>query len=35
MDQDSIIRLPFQRQGNDGGFQGRPNKSSDTCYAFW
>jgi len=19
----------------NGGFQGRPNKDSDTCYAFW
>ncbi|XP_022746949.1 geranylgeranyl transferase type-1 subunit beta isoform X4 [Durio zibethinus] len=24
-----------QRQATDGGFQGRANKSSDTCYAFW
>ncbi|XP_028797171.1 geranylgeranyl transferase type-1 subunit beta-like isoform X1 [Neltuma alba] len=24
-----------QRLGTDGGFQGRPNKVSDTCYAFW
>ncbi|KAF7822305.1 geranylgeranyl transferase type-1 subunit beta [Senna tora] len=24
-----------QRLGTDGGFQGRPNKTSDTCYAFW
>ncbi|CAJ2669428.1 geranylgeranyl transferase type-1 subunit beta-like [Trifolium pratense] len=37
----SLIDLPLlldwilQRQGTDGGFQGRPNKSSDTCYAFW
>ncbi|KAL2571124.1 hypothetical protein AAZV13_18G231500 [Glycine max] len=30
---DYILRC--QRQGTDGGFQGRPNKSSDTCYAFW
>jgi prenyltransferase beta subunit len=27
--------VPLQRQGTDGGFQGRPNKSTDTCYAFW
>ncbi|KAK8514950.1 hypothetical protein V6N13_121896 [Hibiscus sabdariffa] len=25
----------MQRQAIDGGFQGRANKSSDTCYAFW
>ncbi|OAY38642.1 geranylgeranyl transferase type-1 subunit beta [Manihot esculenta] len=37
----SIINLPLllewclQRQAADGGFQGRPNKPSDTCYAFW
>ncbi|XVE52689.1 hypothetical protein DITRI_Ditri02bG0142800 [Diplodiscus trichospermus] len=37
----SIINLPLlldwsmQRQATDGGFQGRANKSSDTCYAFW
>uniref|UniRef100_A0A2P2LGJ6 Geranylgeranyl transferase type-1 subunit beta isoform X2 n=1 Tax=Rhizophora mucronata TaxID=61149 RepID=A0A2P2LGJ6_RHIMU len=37
----SIIDIPlllewcFQRQATDGGFQGRPNKPSDTCYAFW
>ncbi|KAH1260788.1 Geranylgeranyl transferase type-1 subunit beta [Glycine max] len=37
----SLIDAPLlldwilQRQGTDGGFQGRPNKSSDTCYAFW
>ncbi|KAK9283753.1 hypothetical protein L1049_012003 [Liquidambar formosana] len=37
----SIINVPLlldwslQRQAVDGGFQGRPNKSSDTCYAFW
>uniref|UniRef100_A0A5B6ZQT8 Geranylgeranyl transferase type-1 subunit beta n=1 Tax=Davidia involucrata TaxID=16924 RepID=A0A5B6ZQT8_DAVIN len=36
-----IINLPLlldwslQRQADDGGFQGRPNKPSDTCYAFW
>ncbi|CAK9136224.1 unnamed protein product [Ilex paraguariensis] len=36
-----IINVPMlldwslQRQAADGGFQGRPNKSSDTCYAFW
>ncbi|KAL2329597.1 hypothetical protein Fmac_017178 [Flemingia macrophylla] len=37
----SLIDVPLlldwilQRQATDGGFQGRPNKSSDTCYAFW
>ncbi|KAE7996802.1 hypothetical protein FH972_001493 [Carpinus fangiana] len=37
----SIIDVPLlldwivQRQATDGGFQGRPNKDSDTCYAFW
>ncbi|XP_057979794.1 geranylgeranyl transferase type-1 subunit beta isoform X2 [Malania oleifera] len=37
----AIINVPLlldwilQRQAADGGFQGRPNKSSDTCYAFW
>ncbi|EXC20158.1 Geranylgeranyl transferase type-1 subunit beta [Morus notabilis] len=37
----SIINVPLlldwslQRQAADGGFQGRPNKDSDTCYAFW
>ncbi|XP_068316081.1 geranylgeranyl transferase type-1 subunit beta-like [Pyrus communis] len=37
----SIINVPLlldwclQRQAADGGFQGRPNKHSDTCYAFW
>lgn len=36
-----IINVPLlldwslQRQAIDGGFQGRPNKASDTCYAFW
>ncbi|XP_043717908.1 geranylgeranyl transferase type-1 subunit beta-like [Telopea speciosissima] len=37
----SIINVPLllewslQRQTVDGGIQGRPNKASDTCYAFW
>ncbi|KAJ7971289.1 Geranylgeranyl transferase type-1 subunit beta [Quillaja saponaria] len=37
----SIIDVPLlldwimQRQGKDGGIQGRPNKDSDTCYALW
>ncbi|CAI9092425.1 OLC1v1027654C1 [Oldenlandia corymbosa var. corymbosa] len=25
----------LKRQSDDGGFQGRLNKPSDTCYAFW
>ncbi|KAH9703095.1 Geranylgeranyl transferase type-1 subunit beta [Citrus sinensis] len=29
------IFLFVQRQAADGGFQGRANKPSDTCYAFW
>ncbi|XP_022134440.1 geranylgeranyl transferase type-1 subunit beta isoform X2 [Momordica charantia] len=37
----SIINVPLllewclQKQAADGGFQGRPNKPADTCYAFW
>ncbi|XP_015963031.1 geranylgeranyl transferase type-1 subunit beta [Arachis duranensis] len=37
----SLIDVPLlldwivQRQGMDGGFQGRTNKTADTCYAFW
>lgn len=37
----SIINAPLllewclQKQAADGGFQGRPNKPADTCYAFW
>ncbi|XP_065870763.1 geranylgeranyl transferase type-1 subunit beta isoform X2 [Euphorbia lathyris] len=37
----SIINLPLllewclKRQAIDGGFQGRANKPTDTCYAFW
>lgn len=30
-----LIEWTLQRQGLDGGFQGRLNKPSDTCYAFW
>ncbi|CAL5431333.1 unnamed protein product [Camellia sinensis] len=25
----------MERLAANGGFQGRPNKPSDTCYAFW
>ncbi|KAJ4808859.1 Geranylgeranyl transferase type-1 subunit beta [Rhynchospora pubera] len=31
----SLVEWCIQRQGADGGFQGRANKDSDTCYAFW
>ncbi|KAG9444933.1 hypothetical protein H6P81_016273 [Aristolochia fimbriata] len=37
----SVIDVPMllewclQKQAVDGGFQGRCNKASDTCYAFW
>ncbi|KAJ0657773.1 putative protein geranylgeranyltransferase type I [Helianthus annuus] len=30
-----LLEWCLQRQAVDGGFQGRPNKISDTCYAFW
>lgn len=30
-----LLDWSLQRQAADGGFQGRPNKDSDTCYAFW
>ncbi|KAL3717800.1 hypothetical protein ACJRO7_003016 [Eucalyptus globulus] len=31
----SLLDWSLQRQFADGGIQGRPNKPSDTCYAFW
>ncbi|CAA6669371.1 unnamed protein product [Spirodela intermedia] len=31
----ALLEWALQRQAADGGFQGRPNKASDTCYAFW
>ncbi|XP_030511758.1 geranylgeranyl transferase type-1 subunit beta isoform X1 [Rhodamnia argentea] len=31
----SLLDWSLQRQVADGGIQGRPNKASDTCYAFW
>ncbi|KAI4372991.1 hypothetical protein MLD38_011166 [Melastoma candidum] len=31
----SLLDWTIQRQAADGGIQGRPNKPSDTCYAFW
>nr|AAP50511.1 geranylgeranyltransferase type I beta subunit [Catharanthus roseus] len=30
-----LLEWSLQRQGDDGGFQGRRNKPTDTCYAFW
>ncbi|KAK2976842.1 hypothetical protein RJ640_009293 [Escallonia rubra] len=30
-----LLNWSLQRQAADGGFQGRPNKPTDTCYAFW
>ncbi|PIN20832.1 Protein geranylgeranyltransferase Type I, beta subunit [Handroanthus impetiginosus] len=30
-----LLNWSLQKQGQDGGFQGRPNKPTDTCYAFW
>lgn len=35
--QSSLLHSLFcpQRQAPGGGFQGRTNKDSDTCYAFW
>ncbi|XP_078436276.1 prenyltransferase family protein isoform X2 [Wolffia australiana] len=30
-----LLEWALQRQASDGGFQGRSNKASDTCYAFW
>ncbi|KAG2595640.1 hypothetical protein PVAP13_5KG088300 [Panicum virgatum] len=30
-----LLEWCLQRQVIDGGFQGRRNKPSDTCYAFW
>ncbi|XP_008812041.1 geranylgeranyl transferase type-1 subunit beta [Phoenix dactylifera] len=30
-----LVDWSLQRQAADGGFQGRANKPSDTCYAFW
>ncbi|XP_078178221.1 prenyltransferase family protein [Carex rostrata] len=35
IDISSLVEWCLQRQGADGGFQGRANKPSDTCYAFW
>ncbi|WVZ72276.1 hypothetical protein U9M48_020762 [Paspalum notatum var. saurae] len=35
IDMRMLLEWCLQRQVNDGGFQGRRNKASDTCYAFW
>ncbi|XP_077216062.1 prenyltransferase family protein isoform X2 [Tasmannia lanceolata] len=35
IDVPSLLEWCLQRQAIDGGFQGRTNKASDTCYAFW
>ncbi|KAK1298663.1 Protein farnesyltransferase subunit beta [Acorus calamus] len=35
IDVPSLLQWCVQRQIEDGGFQGRRNKPSDTCYAFW
>ncbi|KAL6847905.1 hypothetical protein ACP4OV_022033 [Aristida adscensionis] len=35
IDMRMLLEWCVQRQVTDGGFQGRRNKPSDTCYAFW
>ncbi|CAN8317305.1 unnamed protein product [Cochlearia groenlandica] len=35
IDSSLLLSWSLQRQASDGGFQGRTNKRSDTCYAFW
>ncbi|KAL8051425.1 hypothetical protein ABFX02_06G147300 [Erythranthe guttata] len=30
-----LLEWSLQKQAVDGGFQGRSNKPTDTCYAFW
>ncbi|CAL4977841.1 unnamed protein product [Urochloa decumbens] len=35
IDMHMLLEWCLQRQVTDGGFQGRRNKPSDTCYAFW
>ena len=32
---DALIKWLLRRQNIDGGFNGRPNKPSDSCYFFW
>jgi len=33
-DREALVRWCLERQA-EGGFQGRPNKAPDSCYAFW
>ncbi|BBN12889.1 geranylgeranyl transferase type-1 subunit beta [Marchantia polymorpha subsp. ruderalis] len=35
IDVDRAMKWCMNRQAEGGGFQGRPNKPADTCYAFW
>ncbi|XP_057813740.2 geranylgeranyl transferase type-1 subunit beta [Cryptomeria japonica] len=35
VDLSSVVEWSLQKQTLDGGFQGRSNKASDTCYSFW
>ncbi|KAI3953065.1 hypothetical protein MKW98_020260 [Papaver atlanticum] len=35
IDVHSLLEWCLQKQAIDGGFQGRTNKATDTCYAFW
>ncbi|MCL7029570.1 hypothetical protein MKW94_017510, partial [Papaver nudicaule] len=35
IDVQPLLEWCLQRQAIDGGFQGRANKATDTCYAFW
>ncbi|KAL3680727.1 hypothetical protein R1sor_023683 [Riccia sorocarpa] len=35
IDVDMLLQWCLYRQSPEGGFQGRPNKPPDTCYAFW
>ncbi|KAI3935636.1 hypothetical protein MKW98_022644 [Papaver atlanticum] len=35
IDVQSLLEWCLQRQAIDGGFQGRANKATDTCYASW
>ncbi|KAG0501356.1 hypothetical protein HPP92_001428 [Vanilla planifolia] len=35
LDINLLLGWCLEKQSTDGGFQGRTNKPSDTCYAFW
>uniref|UniRef100_A0A0D6R9D2 Prenyltransferase alpha-alpha toroid domain-containing protein n=1 Tax=Araucaria cunninghamii TaxID=56994 RepID=A0A0D6R9D2_ARACU len=35
IDLPSVVEWSLQKQMPNGGFQGRANKASDTCYSFW